>query len=182
MLDEPLTPQERAALDALPREAAPPPHLEDRVVAELHRAGLLRSGRTGTSGRRRIFLRVAAAILVLAAGVLLGRLTARPEPSPGGQSYLLLLYGDASQSGRNEQALFAEYGAWAGELRRRRQLIAAERLRPERRVVGNAAGMSTAAPVGFFLIRADSFESAAATAAECPHIKYGGTIVIRPAG
>jgi hypothetical protein len=39
-----------------------------------------------------------------------------------------------------------------------------------------------AGPVGFFLIRAESFEAAAATAAECPHVKYGGTVVIRPTG
>ena len=179
MQDEPLTPEERAAFERLSREAQPPPDLEDRVAAALHRQGALRSGVTPVWARA--LVRVAAALVILAAGVMLGRATARMADPPGGESYLLLLYGDARQSGKSEQALFAEYGAWADGLRRNRQLIVAERLTPVARVLGNASAAASG-PVGFFLIRAESFEAAAVTAAECPHVKYGGTIVVRPTG
>ena len=39
--DDDLTPTERRAFDALPRERVPRPELEDRVVAALQRRGLL---------------------------------------------------------------------------------------------------------------------------------------------
>ena len=42
MHDEELTPQERAALESLPREREPDPALEDRVVRALRAEGLLR--------------------------------------------------------------------------------------------------------------------------------------------
>ncbi len=181
MQDEPLTPEEQAALAALRREASPPPHLEDRVVAGLRDAGALRLDGSGSTLWRRWLLRAVAAVVLLASGVVLGRATMGPSSSPGSASYLLLLYGDASLSGKSEQLLYAEYAAWADGLRNRRQLIAAERLRPEARVVGDPTATRTP-PVGFFLIHAESFEAAAATAAACPHIKYGGTIVVRPTG
>jgi hypothetical protein len=181
MQDEPLTPDERAALNQLPREAPPPASLEERVVAGLHRAGLFRA--SGSRSWMRVLGRTAAALALVAGGVVLGRWTTAPPDSRGdGRSFLLLLYGDAVRSGKSEQALVAEYSAWADGLRRRRQLIAAERLQPAARVVGNPGAGAPFAPVGFFLIRADSFESAAETAADCPHARHGGTVVVRPAG
>jgi hypothetical protein len=42
--------------------------------------------------------------------------------------------------------------------------------------------MSKARPddlVGFFLVQAPSREAAAFLAAECPHLKYGGRVVVR---
>jgi hypothetical protein len=182
MQDEPLTPEERAALAALPRDVTPQAQLEDRVVAGLHRAGLLRAAGRGPVGRSRLLMRLAAALALVAGGIVFGRWTMAPAEPAGGRSFLLLLYGDAVRSGTSEQALVAEYGAWADGLRQRQQLIAAERLQPATRVIGNASAATQFAPVGFFLIRADSFESAAATAADCPHARYGGTVVVRPAG
>ena len=178
MQDEPLTPDERAAIDRLPREAEPPSHLEDRVVGELHRSGRLRGGRARAS-----WLRYAAAIALLAGGILIGRLTARPVEVDPGAGYLLLLYGSASSSGQSEAALSTEYAAWAHTLRDQRQLVSAERLRSEARVLGTTAeAAGGAAPVGFFVIRAESLAAAEATAATCPHLKYGGTVVVRPIG
>lgn len=181
MQDDPLTPEERAAIAKLPHDLTPPAHLEDRVVADLHRDGLLRAGRRSAAWWRTP-VRVAAAIALVVGGVMFGRWSTSPAEPASGRSFLLLLYGDTVRSGKTEQALVAEYGAWADGLRQRQQLIAAERLQPVVRVVGDASVGTQIAPVGFFLIRADSFEAAAATAADCPHARYGGTVVVRPAG
>jgi hypothetical protein len=175
MPDDSLSPEERAALDRLPRAAAPPPHLEDRVVAALHRAGRLRPRRA-----RPAWLRLAAAIALVSGGLVLGRLTMPTAPAPADSAYLLLLYGGDAPIGA-EPGRVAEYAAWAGTLRQRQQLIVAERLTPDARVLGQPTP-GGAGPVGFFLIRADTLDAAAATAASCPHLKYGGTVVVRPVG
>ena len=76
--DDPLTPDERAALERLPREMTTPSALEDRVVARLRESGAIRS-------RRRVpALAAAAAILLLTAGgFALGRLTSGSAPLAG---------------------------------------------------------------------------------------------------
>jgi hypothetical protein len=175
MPDEPLPPEERDALDRLPREAAPPPHLEDRVVAALRRAGHL-PPRRGPSAWRRL----AAGVALLIAGVAIGRLTTASPDASSEPGYLLLLYGGRA-SVDDEPARFAEYAAWAGSLADRAALVAAERLAPAARTIGPSPAADVQ-PVGFFLIRADNLDSAAAIAGSCPHLKYGGTVIVRPIG
>jgi hypothetical protein len=73
-----LTAAERAAFDSLPRERVPGDLLEERVVGELRRRGLL-----GSSGHRRLrfgnALRIAAAIALFAGGVATGRFLLAPD-------------------------------------------------------------------------------------------------------
>ena len=173
MTDDPLTPDERAALDALPREATPPAQLEDRVVAALRRSGHLRPSWTPAG-----WLRVAAAVLLVLAGLILGRLTAPGGPSPAA-THLLLLYGGEAPAWEQASRV-AEYAAWAAELRDREALVGGERLAPEARLAGTAAAPDIDQPVGFFLVRADSLDSAAGLAASCPHLRHGGQVVVRP--
>ena len=76
MNENELTPEERAAFEALPREREPSRLVEERTVAKLRERGLLR--RASGSGASRI-LRVAAAaaaIAVFAGGFAAGRATA----------------------------------------------------------------------------------------------------------
>jgi hypothetical protein len=175
MTDEPLTPEEQQSHAVLPRELPPPADLENRVVAALARGGHVRPARPAP----RRWLRAAAAIVLVAAGIVIGRMTGAPRQA-GGNDFLLLLYGSATASGRTEQELVSEYSAWADSLRSDGRLVAAERLAPEARVLGGDLS-AAAQPVGFFLIRADTRDAAMAVAESCPHLKYGGSVVVKTA-
>ena len=173
--DDPLTPDERAALERLPREMTTPSALEDRVVARLRESGAIRS-------RRRVpALAAAAAILLLTAGgFALGRLTSGSAPLAGDQ-YALLLYGAGTASPGEEAARVSEYAAWAREERTAGRLVAAEKLEDASFVAGSAANAPAAGtgPLGFFVIRAASADEARAIASRCPHVKHGGAVVVQ---
>jgi hypothetical protein len=75
-----LTARERAAFDSLPRERLPGDLLEERVVGELRRRGML--GRPPHQRSRfRNALRIAAAIALFAGGVATGRFLLSPDQS-----------------------------------------------------------------------------------------------------
>ena len=151
---------------------------------------------------------LAASLLV---GVMLGRgsgggsgNTAAAPITPGGtptatstvakERYVLLLHGparnrstaaDAAADSANEQALVAEYSAWAGRLAGEGKLLAGEKLAddPLTMLVSNGTRevpRYTADEVGgFFIIQAADSAEAYAIARECPHLKHGGTIQLR---
>jgi len=175
MQDEPLTPHEQADFDRLPREMTPPAALEDRVVAALARTGSIRSHRPAW------LLPVAAGFLLLMAGFGAGRLVPTIGSVPPTERYLLLLYGADAASASEEQVRVAEYRAWASVQQQAGRLLVAEKLSDEARVFGPGASApaSGRGPAGFFLIRASTPEEAAAVAASCPHLSYGGTVVVR---
>jgi hypothetical protein len=82
MNDDDLTPVEREALEALPREQTPSPFLEERVVRALRERGLLRPRRRRTVELTvlRVAVAVAAGIVLLLGGFVVGRWTgARPS-------------------------------------------------------------------------------------------------------
>lgn len=181
MQDEPLTQAERDRLAGLPREVSATPELEDRVVAALRADGRLR--------RKPVWLprvaRVAAALVLLAVGFVAGR-AAGPagstETAPSGNQFLLLLYGGTATSPAEEAARVTEYAEWAHEQAVAGRLVAAQKLAPASAVLGpgTAAPLDPSAPAGFFLIRAATPGEAADIARQCPHLRHGGTIVIRP--
>ncbi len=177
MQDDPLSTKDQTAFDALPRAIEPPLHLEARAVAALREAGLLRPRRRFTAA-----LSVAAALVVFVGGFALGRVTLAGSSTPAGPRYLLLLYGGASATTEVEAARVAEYGAWARELSAAGRLLGAEKLADSSRVLGDAGAAPSAAgePSGFFLIRASTMDEAQAAASRCPHLKHGGTVVVRP--
>jgi hypothetical protein len=115
---------------------------------------------------------------------------ATPPPLPATTQFLLLLYeGPAYHQAPagEEAARVREYADWAGERAARDELVAGEKLRDEADVV--LRGEGTAAPVvpaagserlaGFFVVRAASAARAQEIARSCPHLRYGGSIVIR---
>lgn len=153
-----------------------PPGLEDRVVAALRVEGALAP--KGTSR----WPAIAAAVLfvmTIAGAFALGRSSA--ESTLSGDKYLLLLYGGQTASAAEETARVAEYSAWAGQLASERRLDAAERLGETARTAGLGLPALDAAPppLGFFLVRARSFDEASAIASDCPHVRHGGTVVVR---
>ena len=186
-----LTRAEREALARLPREARPPRDLEDATVAALAVRGLLR--RSAPRLRRHpaeIGLALAASILLFLGGLALGRRGAT-EPAPTLPQYLLLLYEGPeyhpAPPGREAERV-REYGAWAEARADRGELVAGEELAAEPDLVIGTDGRVTTVRsgagqpklTGFFVIRAADGGRALEIARSCPHVRYGGSIVIRP--
>ncbi len=192
--DNHLTPQEADAYRSLPKDAAPPPALENRVVNALHRKGLLR--REGKSFRPRLRMMLLAATPSLASlllGVFLGSwLWPAEQVSPILTSplprFLLLLRNpaDTFRSDIPPEKLRTEYAAWAGRLAETGAFLQGEELEDRHRLLtassveSGADRLAPSGPVsGYFLIQARDSEQAAQIARGCPHLSYGGAIELR---
>ena len=174
--DDPLLPDDRAAFAALPLELQPPADLEERVVQRLRVAGVVRPAR-----RRQWVLGVAAALALFATGVVLGRVWPAPARPSAGDQYLLLLYGADTATPEAEAARVSEYAAWARDEAAAGRLLSGEKLSTDTLVLGgDGAPAINAQPLGFFIIRAATRAQAEATANRCPHLRYGGTIILKP--
>ncbi|MEX2151970.1 MAG: hypothetical protein WD825_01450 [Gemmatimonadaceae bacterium] len=167
----------RGALrEQLPRIDAPT-SLHGRVHAALRQRGLIRYRRsTSTWG-----LLAAGAVLCFAAGLFTGRVSSRQAAVAVAPRYALLLYGgsegdtDAARAARAE-----EYHRWALSLSGDARFVSGEELG---RVVDELPARSLREPVaGFFLIHASSDELATRIARGCPHLKYGGRVVVQTIG
>jgi hypothetical protein len=188
----PLSEEERRALAALPRELTPPTGLEDRLVAALRREDLL-NGRTTARASSPTVLLLAASLLCLILGLAGGWLlrSARGGGELAEPSYLLALYEapGASTDETEHRRLASEYAAWARERAAAGELLAGEPLAPRGWLL--APGSPSPAPatipsaaqpelVGYFLIRAAGRERALEIAADCPHLRHGGSVLVRP--
>ena len=182
-----LTPREREALAGLPREAVPPPGLEDATVAALHARGLLGHRPVRRRGLVTTLAGLAAAAALFAGGVLAGRGSEAPPP-PATSRFLLLLYEGPRYRlpPAGEEALrVREYAEWAGERAAREELVAGEKLRDGGDVVVRGDGTSSPPAAGaerlagYFVVRAATPGGALEIARSCPHVRYGGSIVIR---
>ena len=184
-----LSPQEREALAALPREAAPPPALEEATVRALAARGRLRRPPRRRPTPAELGLALAASALLFLGGLAVGRRAESPPPAPAGPQFALLLYEGPeyrhAASGEEAERV-REYSAWAGLRAERGELVAGEKLREEPDLVIGADGtVTTPAPAagprlaGFFIVRAADRASALEIARSCPHVRYGGSIVLR---
>ncbi len=146
--------------------------------------------RTGRRPAWPLALRAAAAIALLLAGGLAGRLV--PDGPIQGQrafavpegSYLLAIRGTEPDRRADGRPLMPEYVAWESDLERDGILLAAEKLMDGggRWVSGMEPGEQDPGSLelrGFFLIRAASYDEAVSIASTSPHITYGGTIEVR---
>ncbi len=185
--DEDLTPAERDALGRLPREAVPPRRLEDTTVAALTTRGLLRPGRRAIHPA----LALAASLLIFAGGLVLGRLSGAPDaPADARPRFALFLYEgpgyDQPAPGALEQRV-QEYVAWASAEREDGEIEGGEKLREDADVAIEPGGAASTIPLrpgeprlaGYFLVRAADRHAAVEIARSCPHVRYGGRIVVR---
>lgn len=170
-------------LKALAGPAEPPAALREEVKRSLQEQGLLAPHHTPRGMLGRSLAYAAAAALFFAAGALVGqRGAAGPRPSAVGHQFVLFLYEDSTfRADVPEASLVAEYSAWADSLRRRGALVAGEKLRGGAGTVLAGAARATARDAlgGFFIVRAAGEDEALALAASCPHLRYGGRIVVR---
>jgi hypothetical protein len=139
----------------------PDPALEQRVVSALAGAGLVRRRRVWP-----VWMAVAAAVVVVAVGVMMFRPASLPAK---GNLYAVLLYEDSTYrpppGGRNA-ARVAEMARWGDSLDTQGELERAGRL-----IGPGEIG-------GLFLIRATDDAEAARIVATCPFHKWGGHIEV----
>jgi hypothetical protein len=196
--DDELPPDVAEGLRVLARDETPPVGLEDRVVAALRAEGRLgaitrpagqRPSTGHGSARRAVAFTAVAAAVAFALGVALGpRLRTVPEAQDGRPRFALFLYqlpaSFADPANRSDRV--AEYRAWARSLAEQGLLVGADKLSghglllsvtgTDERLVESPDGVVS----GFFLIRARSLEEALMLARNCPHLRHGGRIALRP--
>jgi hypothetical protein len=159
--------------------------LEDRVVAALRAEGLLRAPRRSS----RYLSLAASLILVFVAGALAGRFAPRPVASEDPRPQFVLLLEEGKEFDASQDHV-AEYAAWARALGADGRIVAGEKLKDDAVVLSSQNAAVTierarvtsneAAPRGYFVIRARDLDEAIAVAKECPHLKHGGRISLRP--
>jgi hypothetical protein len=188
-MDDDLTPDEREALGRLPRESAPPPALEDATVAALARRRLLR--RAHRTLPIRPWLAIAASLLLVLGGLAIGRLGLTPQSAEDGSPrFALFLYEGPEYDQPAPEAMaqrVREYAAWATEKRENGVVEGGEKLRddgdlaiePDGRTGEAAAVPGASRLAGYFVVQAVDRRAAAEIARTCPHVRYGGRIVIR---
>jgi hypothetical protein len=183
--DDELTPEEHDALARLPRTATPPPGLEQATVSALAARGLLRRPRR----RLDASLALAASVLLLAGGLTLARFNQAPPEDTRARFALFLYEGPEYRQpapGAMDQRV-REYSAWAREERKDGTVEGGEKLKDGGEVAIEPDGTTAPASprpgesrlAGFFLIRAADQRSALVIARSCPHVRYGGRIVLR---
>lgn len=179
------------AIDRLPREEAPSPALEQRVIGALRRQGLLRR-RPRVPPLPRLAAAVAA-VALLAIGWLAGSRSGRPQPGDDSvpavavlqPTHLLLLRaGDGYRPAPTpaaERQRVQEYRLWAQQESRAGRLSDGHKLALDGEVVtaGDPA-LPTGEVQGLFLVVAPDLATAVDVAHGCPHVRYGGAIEVRP--
>ncbi len=180
-------------LHVLEREAVPPPHVKGRITQSLRDRGLLRSTTPGRGRLRLTVGAIAAAILLFATGVGIGRRSVMPARDTR-PSYILLLYeGRYFQLNRSKPGAIgqyeAEYNAWAAGweargvgVQGRALALTAHLLRdtPQGvRVESEDAASPQGMIDGFFIIRVTDEAEAVAIARTHPHLRHGGVIALR---
>jgi hypothetical protein len=193
-MSEPIDP-DVPELRGLPGETTPPAALERRVVAALHREGLL-----STSHRRARRIRhlwapagALAALLLLAAGWWLGARQAAVTGGGGMEAadYVFLLREDENYRtapAGQEMDRVAEYAEWARVKGEAGLVVGGMKLGDESAVLAEPGHIRDATPgarlpggvAGLFLVRSRSLAEARRLAETCPHLAHGGIIEVRP--
>ena len=147
--------------------------LEDRVVTELRAAGLVRPG-----NRRPIFASLAAGLAMGIAGVLALQQVSQDAPLIEGKAYFLALYQSPGADGPDHSA---EYSQWArAHAEGPAEVVGGAELADSGSLVLGRVPNTPSTLAGYFTIRAADEASAMQLARSNPHLKYGGTIVVRP--
>ena len=171
----------------------PPPELEERIVQTLRNEGLIRHTSTGGEQMKKHYAVMSiVAVAALLAGFVAGQ---RLDDSPAAaadddlEQFVMLLYENDSyqypEEGRMAERI-GEYSQWAREVAAAGKLVAGEKLADDGLLVAPGQSPTPTIPVaeqgtigGYFIIRAQDADEAAALAATCPHVRYGGTVSLR---
>jgi hypothetical protein len=180
------------SLGRLPREMAPPGALEERTVGALRHSGLLYS-------RSRSGLTLASWVLAASIGAIAfvgGSVISKGEVTlaPADTTFALTLIGGQIDDSAAQVSRAAEFAAWASGANavaesRASQAIGGQGSVPSSPAVINGDSVivdeitSQAPPVAErYYVTAPSRDSATKIAQNCPHLKYGGKVVIQKLG
>ena len=183
-----LNPEGHEELRRLSRGPEPPGSLEQRVVDLLRSRRLLAPRTRKHFGWAWAFTSLSACVFCFVVGVLFRSRSVAIPAEPTGTRYVLFLTHSSSvaTSGTAEEiALVQEYSAWAQRQRVGGHLIAGERLDDASLELSGPLGLreihaEDTSLGGYFVIAAPDLDAAVAIARTCPHLKHGGTVVIRP--
>jgi hypothetical protein len=178
---------EREELRSLNRGPEPPGWLEQRVVDSLRSGGLLASHARQHFAWAWAVAFATACVLCFGAGMLVRSGGVAIPPESTGNRYVLFLTHSSSVASSGpaaEIALVQEYSAWARRQQVGGHLIAGEKLNDASLELSGSYGLHEVHTQdtnlgGYFVIAAPDLDAALAIARTCPHLKHGGTIVIR---
>jgi hypothetical protein len=107
---------------------------------------------------------------------------ALPAPAPPASArFVLLLYAGADPVAGTPDTRRREYAQWARDLTAAGTAISGEELAEDARDLPAAPPSSEVSlPRGFFIVSAPDLAAAERIAATCPHLRYGGRIVVKP--
>jgi hypothetical protein len=174
-----LSDEERARLERLKSDLIPPSRTEADLIETLRGRGLIRNPRP-----RWVTTAVLATSLAggLVAALFVSRQIADRNPVNRPEFVLLLYAGDedgATPSRRDE------YLAWARSIAAQGTTISSLELAEPSELIAvlpdNPGAVPPAQPRGLFVVRARDLAEAQRIAGTCPHLRYGGQIVLRRA-
>jgi hypothetical protein len=170
------TAEEQARLKAARVDGVPPRGLEEATVGALRERGLVRPP------KRRLM--AVAGLVALAAALVLAvgwSITQRQAPqTPASPRFVLLLYAGTDPVAGTPDTRRREYSQWARDVAAGGTAISGEELSEEARDVPPAPGAPLGLlPRGFFVVSASDLDAAERIASTCPHLRYGGRIVVK---
>jgi len=180
-----LTEDQREGLSALRDSPLPPQALEARVVSALRNERLLVSPARWVKP-----LKLATAgILLFALGWMSARWRSAAPRELGQPRFVLFLEKgeEAPIMGSEQENIRAsEYARWARQLSASGHPASGERLAHAGAELQTISGAETSwtdrvnSVQGYFIVSAKDLPEAIELARTCPHLKYGGTIEVRP--
>lgn len=190
MSEEHLSEAEKKLFEALEKEKAPPKHIEKNIITQLEQEDLIKKAIT-MSNYMKWAASLAASVLLFMGGMYYERANSENintsamieiEPTKG---YILLLHEDANFAPGDPMAMFEEYKSWMENTFNRGVKITGQELKQEATLV--KSGTEETFPedaetktTGYFLVEAGSLKEAVAVAKENPHVKYGGSVEVKP--
>ena len=156
-----------------------PKDLEDRIISELRTREAFKIRMSPTFRFVRMAGAFVFAFLLFFAGSWYGRTAGEIE----GKKYMLLL--ENPPGFENASSHVKEYGDWFHQIGA--QSVTGEKLSDKSWALQLAAGEivvdhqgNVETPSGFFVIAAASDDEALKIASTCPHLKYKGSVIVRP--
>jgi hypothetical protein len=162
-------------LRLLPGESRPPDAVRRSLIDRLRHERLIRER---WFRDRRSWATAAAVLIAFALGWTSQVLQTRPPRAAPQERYILLLFG-AGDSG-NGDARVEEYRRWAQRVAASGRTVSGEKLADAAAIVGSDRGPLAGTQLrGFFVVEARTMEEAVEIASKHPHLRHGGTIVVR---
>ena len=184
MDEDNLSKQEKELFEKLPKEKTPPVSLEKRVVNRLKEEQLINYQKK-KQNYLKTMASIAAGILLFFSGIGFERIINKNgleiEPAMG---YMLLLHEDERFAAGDPAEMFNEYKEWMTVTHQLGVKISGQELKNETIIV-DKNGVSPLETqkrrtTGYFILEAENLQEAVQVARQNPHVRYGGSIEIKP--